>query len=362
MTVLADFVRDTCRKPYWLLTGRATTALYLLLRARNVNDREVVLPVNVCYSLVNAVTMTGNRPRFVDTDPDDGNLRYEQVVPALGADTAAVIVVHNLGNPCSDLPRIAQSCRERSIAVVEDCAAALGGSLDGQPLGAFGDYCLFSFGAGKTIDASLGGLIAAGESLESLEADNATLPYWSPQLAEKTELFSRLYGLVYHSSFYEPLLARLAAMRDFFEDMYRFRLTREQAEHVERQLEALPQCLSARREVIAQYDRQLPWSPAMRRYPWHAEALPWRYTLLVDDRRLRQRCIEALLEAQVRVSAWYPPIGPLFGDSGDYPGARHFAERVLNLPLNQGTGEARRICGILRDVTRGSENIPTAEP
>jgi dTDP-4-amino-4,6-dideoxygalactose transaminase len=218
----------------------------------------------------------------------------------------------------------------------------------GQPLGAVGDFVLLSFGAGKTIDASLGGLVAARGSLDAVARLDQRLPLFDDRLREKTELFAHFYRLMLHSSFYGELLDRAAAFREFFEDMYLFRLDELQQRRVVGAFARLPESLAARRAACDCYDRHLLLKEPLRAYPWSVGAAPWRYNLLVEDLAVKRRLIEALLAARVRVSTWYPPIHRLFGDRGDYPGAERFARRILNLPLDQGLDEVRRIVAVLK--------------
>ena len=136
-------------------------------------------------------------------------------------------------------------------------------------------------------------------------------------------------------------------MRDFFEEMYRFRLTPAQSKDVEDAFAGLPDRIALRQAVRAVYDQRLPFSDSVRPFLRAPEAVPWRYTLMVDDPRLRRAMIGALLKESVRVSAWYPPIHALFGDTGDYPCADRFARRVLNIAPDGGLEEARRIADII---------------
>lgn len=343
---------EACGKSNWLLTGRATTALYLLLASRAIRGRQIVLPVNICYSLVHAVTLSGNEPRFVDVDPTDGNVRCEHAQDVWSAEPAVLVAVHNLGNPNSDLPGLATLCRRHATILVEDCAAALGGASDGRLLGSTGDYSLFSFGAGKTVDAELGGLLVAAESLAAAEQLSARLPPFSERQREKTQLFTQLYRLVYHSSFYNELAEPLGKMREFFQDMYLFRLDESQQRQVAENLLHLPETIVQRRARSAWYDRELPFAEPLHRYPMAGGAVPWRYNVLVDDARLRQRLIDELLGAGIRVSRWYPPVHRLFGLGGDFPGAERFAQRILNWPLDDSPRDAQRTLDVVRAVMR----------
>lgn len=344
---ITDYVQGACGKAEWVMTGRATTALYLLLKSLRAAGREVVLPVNVCYSLVHGVTLAGNVPRFVDVDPDHGNLRWEDVERTLEQEPLAVVVVHNLGNPCQDLGRIAEACRANDVLVIEDCAAAIGGRIAGQTLGTLGDFLLMSFGSGKTIDAALGGLVAASRSLAEVSRLNDQLPLYDDRLREKTDLFTQFYRLIVHSSFHDQLLERAAGFREFFEDMYLFRLRESERDRVVTAFERLPELLAERQAARACYDQRLPTRGALQPYPWADGAAPWRYNLLVDDPETKRRLIQALLDANVRVSTWYPPIHRLFGDGGTYPGAERFGRRILNLPLDQGIDQTRRIADVV---------------
>lgn len=61
----------------------------------------------------------------------------------LDTDVAAVVVTHLYGR-LAEMGSIVEVCRSRSIAVLEDCAQAVGATRDGQRAGTFGDVAAFS--------------------------------------------------------------------------------------------------------------------------------------------------------------------------------------------------------------------------
>lgn len=79
-----------------------------------------------------------------------GTWVYAQVLnyafPASGLDNEAVAVLcyHQYGFP-QNMERVLEIAKSRQLVVIEDCAHAAGGNYKGKPLGAFGDFCLFSF-------------------------------------------------------------------------------------------------------------------------------------------------------------------------------------------------------------------------
>jgi dTDP-4-amino-4,6-dideoxygalactose transaminase len=66
------------------------------------------------------------------------------VQPHLTLRTKAIVPVHLGGWPV-DTPALMTLARDRAVAVIEDCAQAHGATVDGRPVGAFGDFAAFSF-------------------------------------------------------------------------------------------------------------------------------------------------------------------------------------------------------------------------
>src|SRR5690606_15784463 len=82
------------------------------------------------------------------------------VSEAITPRTKAVIPVHLAGWP-AEMEEICAIAHERGIVVIEDCAQAHGGFIEGRPLGSFGDAACFSFCQDKIVStAGEGGLVA----------------------------------------------------------------------------------------------------------------------------------------------------------------------------------------------------------
>src|SRR5258707_585820 len=105
---------------------------------------EVIVPAQTHVATAHAVEWTGATPVFVDCDRATGNLTVDAIAAAMTPRTRAISVVHFVGIPC-DMPPIVALARERGLAVVEDCAIALGARRNGTHVGLFGDAGCFSF-------------------------------------------------------------------------------------------------------------------------------------------------------------------------------------------------------------------------
>jgi dTDP-4-amino-4,6-dideoxygalactose transaminase len=130
-----------------------TDALWLTLRALDIGaGDEVIVPTNTFVATAEAVVMAGATPRFVDVDPHTLLVGPDAVSAAIGARTAAVIVVHLFGG-LPDMGALAAVADSAGVALIEDAAQAHGATWNGQRAGSFGVAGCFSFYPGKNLGA-----------------------------------------------------------------------------------------------------------------------------------------------------------------------------------------------------------------
>lgn len=121
---------------------------------------EVIVPAQTHVATAHAVEITGAKPVFVDCAIDSGNVDAAAIAGALTARTRAISVVHYLGLPV-DMKPIMELASRRNLFVVEDCALAIGASLDGVPCGLHGDVASFSFYPVKHMTTAEGGMVVS---------------------------------------------------------------------------------------------------------------------------------------------------------------------------------------------------------
>jgi dTDP-4-amino-4,6-dideoxygalactose transaminase len=120
---------------------------------------EVIVPAETHVATGHAVEITGARPVFVDCDAT-GNIDTTKIRAAVTERTKAICVVHYLGLPVR-MDEVLAVARERNLLVVEDCALAIGGSLDGVACGLLGDVASFSFYPVKHMTTAEGGMVVS---------------------------------------------------------------------------------------------------------------------------------------------------------------------------------------------------------
>jgi dTDP-4-amino-4,6-dideoxygalactose transaminase len=129
---------------YALGTSYGRTALYLGLRAIDVEDREVLLPSFTCSVVIHAVVMAGAIPKFVDVDFVNFNLNLDNLKGKISSKTKALILTHYFGRVARNIKEVISFARENGIVLIEDCAHSLGAEYNGGKIGTFGDFSIFS--------------------------------------------------------------------------------------------------------------------------------------------------------------------------------------------------------------------------
>ena len=143
-----------------IICGSGSLALELALRACGVREGdEVVIPTFCCTSVVPPILAVGAHPVLADVG-EELNITAETVEAVLTNKTKAIIVPHLFGNP-ADIDAIVDLARPRNIRVIDDAAQALGATIDGRPVGSFGNAGILSFGSEKVCFGLGGGVIVS---------------------------------------------------------------------------------------------------------------------------------------------------------------------------------------------------------
>jgi dTDP-4-amino-4,6-dideoxygalactose transaminase len=140
-----------CRTRYAVGVASGTDALELSLRACGIKPGDEVLTTGYSFiAAAEAILAVGAIPKFVDIDPVNYALDPAALAARVTRRTTAIIPVHLFGHPC-DLDAVGRVARRHKLAVIEDCAQAVGATFRGRPVGSFGDAAAFSFYPSKNL-------------------------------------------------------------------------------------------------------------------------------------------------------------------------------------------------------------------
>ncbi len=151
--------------PSVVALSSGTAALHLALKAAGVGRGDyVIVPTHTYVATVSPIMYQGASPVFIESEPETLNMSPEYLTKALetlsrkGIRPKAVIPVHIYGFPAK-IKEIVSIAKRYGLVVIEDAAEALGAEYEGQPVGTFGDFGVFSFNGNKIITTSGGGAL-----------------------------------------------------------------------------------------------------------------------------------------------------------------------------------------------------------
>ena len=141
-----------------LATNGGTASLIVALYAAGVGLGDEVIVSGYTWIatpsavvIANAVPIIAEIDESLSIDPDDIEAK---ITPR----TKAIIPVHMLGMP-SDMPRIKALAEKHNLVVIEDCAQAMGASVNGKRVGTYGDIGCFSMQQSKILITGEGGVV-----------------------------------------------------------------------------------------------------------------------------------------------------------------------------------------------------------
>lgn len=144
------------------LFSNGTLALITALQALRVTGEVITTP----YSFVataHSLLWHGNKPVFVDVEPNTLNLDPTKIEAAITPQTTAIMPVHCYGNPC-DVAAIQKIADNYNLRVIYDACHAFGVEDEGGTLLRHGDLSCISFHATKVFNTFEGGAIVCRDA------------------------------------------------------------------------------------------------------------------------------------------------------------------------------------------------------
>lgn len=290
-------------------TMNGTVALHLILASLGIGPGdEVILPNLTFIATASAILYTGARPVLADVREDDWNLDPDSVARLVTRRTKAVIPVHLYGNPadCEMLKKAAP----RAV-LVEDAAEAFGAERDGRHAGSLGRAAALSFYANKIITTGEGGMVTTDDS----------------RLAKRMR-FLRDHAMSRERRYFHPEIG------------WNYRITALQAAIGLSQLARIDRILAAKTRIANGYRERLAGLPGIETHPVppkNCRSAFWMYSILLPDRKTRDRVAAALERESIETRPFFLPLSSLpplrkLADKQNLPVSYRLSQRGLNLP------------------------------
>ena len=159
---LADWVGA----PHAVAVSSGTAALHLACLAAGIGaGDEVIVPAFTFVASASASRYVGAEPVLCDVrSPQDFNIDPEDAARRITSRTKAIVAVHFCGYP-ADVLALRALCDEHGLALIEDCAQAIGARVDdtGRQAGTVGERGAFSFFSKQQLCVGEGGMVTTGD-------------------------------------------------------------------------------------------------------------------------------------------------------------------------------------------------------
>lgn len=294
--------------PSALATSSGTGALHIAFELAGAGPATEIITTSMTAEPTNTtILQVGATPVFADVNPLTGNLDPAAVETLITSRTKAICVVHYAGYPgeLAELRRIADA---HGVALIEDCAHALGAKYNGQSVGAFGDSGIFSFQAIKHMTTIDGGALVLSDP---------------EQIPEAKRL--RWFGLAKGVPRTEVDITRPG---------YKYNMSNVAGVLGQKQLLCIDALLDRHIANGRYYDATLASVPGIEPASIPEGAAPsyWLYTLLADDSNDVER---RLADIGVMASKLHRPnhLHSVFGPyRREMPGLDEFYRRLVHIP------------------------------
>ena len=293
-----------------IAVNSGTSALHLSLLALGIGPGdEVIVPSFTFAASANSIALTGATPVFADIDLDTYCLNPASVSAVITDKTRAVMPVHLYGHP-APMVELAEICKRHGLLVVEDAAQAHLASLNGRPVGTWGDAAAFSFYPTKNMTAGEGGMIT------TFRAEVHRQARLLRNQGQERRYENEIVGLNNRMTDLHAAIGRV-------------------------QLAALPRRTTKRRENAQFLSRNLTNVVAPMTKPGATHVFH-QYTIRVPGHD-RERFAKELTAAGVGSGVYYPhPVHtlPAFARTESLPATEEAASQVLSLPVYPSLTEA----------------------
>lgn len=149
---------DAVAFPY----GRS--AQWAFLESIGMKNSEIIMPAYTCSVVAHAISISGNKPVFIDINLEDFNMDLNLVEKAINNKTKAIIATHTFGyaqdvNKLEEIIRIAEHKYGNKIYLIQDCCHAFDARFDGKLISSSGDVSIYAFNISKMMSSIFGGML-----------------------------------------------------------------------------------------------------------------------------------------------------------------------------------------------------------
>ena len=164
-------IADMFEKKHGVMVNSGTSALYLTVEAMDLPaGSEVITPALTFSSTVSCLVKNNLVCAFVDAAEQTFCIDVNKIEEMINDKTKAVCIPNLIGNIC-EWEDIHALCQKYNLAIIEDSADTLGGTLNGHSSGHWSDASITSFYGSHIINgAGNGGMLCLNDDKAAQKA------------------------------------------------------------------------------------------------------------------------------------------------------------------------------------------------
>jgi perosamine synthetase len=320
---LERVVSEFCGVKHAVAVNSGTSALHCMYFAAGLSAGDEIITTPMTFAATaNAALYLGASVKFVDVEPDTGNMDASLIEAAITDKTKLIVPIDFTGHP-ADYDTINTIANKHGITVVADAAHSFGAQYKGRQVGTLCSQTEISMHPVKPFTTGEGGMILTDDD----------------DLAHRNRLF-RTHGITRDPN----ALVNKDEGFWFYEQQflgYNYRLTDIQGALGISQISKLGGFIDRRRQVVARYNEAFADLDAVMLPPQRDYAAPgWHlYVMRLKDKSRRRAFFDRLKQLHLNVQVhyipvhWHPYYQGLGYQKGSHPVAEGYYESAISLPV-----------------------------
>ncbi|SHI41105.1 dTDP-4-amino-4,6-dideoxygalactose transaminase [Clostridium cavendishii DSM 21758] len=321
-------------KKYCCFTGSGTTAIYLILKALNLQNKKIVYPTITCMAPVNAAVYAGYEPIFCDVSLNNYTMDLNSLKNILDEyDVGVVVPTHVYGHKCN-MKEISKVAHEKGCFVLEDAAQTIS-------LSEFSDASIMSFGHTKILETEQGG----GAIFTDDERLYGNLKIEKALIKIKPKNINELFD-TYREKYYYIMKNKQEGFNNY-KEIYNLQINSkdtfiydaDENNEILEKVKDIDVIIKERNKRGKLYEKYLDNSLVDKAQGMYD--VLWRYSFLYKGNR--EKLLEKVREKNIDISSWYPALYHFYlGEKKqEFLNSKIVEEKIVNLWVNVNRAEEK---------------------
>jgi perosamine synthetase len=338
-----ESIKNYVGTDYCLTLNSGTSALHASFLAYGFGTGdEIIVPSFTFVSTVNATRFVNANPVFSDIEENTFGLDSESITSKITSNTKAVVPMDYGGSSC-DINSIKKVTDENNLKLIEDAAEGLGSSVNGKKVGSLSDLAIFSFCGNKVLTTGEGGAIVTNSK----------------------EIFNKIKSIRSHGRLDNISYFNNPSDAEYVGIGYNWRMSSITAALGISQISKLDKLIKMRQENAFFISNHISKHKQIQ-IPQNPENIYQMYSILLENKKLRNALQKFLLEKKIFCKIYFQPIHLMdyyieyFKDKKiSLPTTESISERILTLPLypNMNNNEKQYLVDSIDEFFESSANL-----